>query len=164
MALQPKILRLILVAGLAVLCDQVTKILILNGLPYGASIPVIPGWFDIVHVYNPGGAFGFLARQGDLVRKLMFVGISGVASLLILWFYHSTPNRYRWLQTGLALIFGGAIGNLVDRVRFGYVVDFLDVHWQDLHWPAFNIADSAICIGMAIFIYHVIFKKMPESF
>jgi signal peptidase II len=81
---------------------------------------------------------------------------------LIFYFYHKTPPGQTLLSTGFALIFGGAIGNLIDRVRFGMVVDFLDFYIGRHHWPAFNIADSAITVGIFIFIYHLVVKKMPE--
>lgn len=158
-----KLLFLLAVAGGVLIADQVTKFLVLSGIPFASSVPVLPGWFDFTHVHNPGGAFGFLARQSDFVRRFMFLFVSGFAVVLIFIFYKNTPREYRWLETALALIFGGAVGNMVDRIRFGYVIDFLDVYWKDLHWPAFNIADSAICIGMGIFIFHVIFRKLPED-
>jgi signal peptidase II len=85
-----------------------------------------------------------------------------VAVGLIFYFYKKTPTEHSWLTAAFALIFGGAIGNLIDRIRFGMVIDFLDFYVGNLHWPAFNIADSAISIGIGIFLYHLIFKKMPE--
>ena len=112
-------------------------------------------------VQNPGGAFGFLATMGPQARGVIFILVSVLAVAVILWFYMQTPVQQRWLAFGFALIFGGAIGNLVDRLRFGAVVDFIDVYIGDLHWPAFNIADSAITVGVAIFAFHVMFRKMP---
>jgi signal peptidase II len=81
---------------------------------------------------------------------------------VIFLLYKNTPKTHSLLAAGFALIFGGAAGNLIDRIRFGKVVDFLDFYIGNLHWPAFNIADSAITIGIAIFIFHILFKKMPE--
>ena len=81
---------------------------------------------------------------------------------LILYFYVHTPKTHLFLSLALALVFGGAVGNLIDRFRFGKVVDFLDVYVYDLHWPAFNVADSAITVGIVIFIYHLVLKKMPD--
>jgi signal peptidase II len=152
----------ILVSGLVIVLDQITKAIILATLPLMDAIPVIPGFFSIVHVRNPGGAFGFMAGQGPMVRSILFLVISGLAAGVIIWLYRRTPASFRLLRIALALIFGGAIGNIIDRIRFGEVVDFLDVYIGNLHWPAFNIADSAITIGMTIMIYHVLFKKMPE--
>ena len=152
----------ILVSGLVIVLDQITKAVILATLPLMDAIPVIAGFFSIVHVRNPGGAFGFMAGQGPMVRSILFLVISGLAAGVIIWLYRRTPASFRLLRIALSLIFGGAIGNIIDRIRFGEVVDFLDVYIGDLHWPAFNIADSAITIGMTIMIYHVLFKKMPE--
>lgn len=159
-----KMTRLGVVAGAVLILDQVTKALILAHLPLGGSIAVIPGFFDLTHVHNPGGAFGFLAGMSAEVRSLLFIAVSLVAAGLILYFYWQTPLGQRFLSVGLALIFGGAVGNLVDRMRFGIVVDFLDVYAGTLHWPAFNVADSAITIGIGIFAYHILFREIrPDS-
>ena len=160
--LQNKSIRLIIVAGLVVLADQFTKALVIKYLPLHKNIPVIAGIFDITHVLNPGGAFGLMANMSVVVRTIVFLFISSLAVGLILYFYIKTPREYVFLGVGFALIFGGAIGNLIDRVRFGVVVDFLDFYIGKYHWPAFNIADSAITVGIFIFIYHLLFKKMPE--
>ncbi|MFZ3045513.1 MAG: signal peptidase II [Desulfatirhabdiaceae bacterium] len=152
----------ILVSGLVIVLDQITKAVILATLPLLDTILVIPGFFSIIHVRNPGGAFGFMAGQGPMVRSILFLVISGLAAGVIIWLYRRTPASFRLLRIALSLIFGGAIGNIIDRIRFGEVVDFLDVYIGELHWPAFNIADSAITIGMTVMIYHVLFKKMPE--
>lgn len=157
-----KYLKLIFIAGIVILLDQVTKIIVLKYMPLYHSIPIIPGFFSLTHIHNPGGAFGFLAGQGPLVRKLVFIVVSFLALCLILYFYRVTPRSYSLLSTALALIFGGAAGNLVDRIRFGKVVDFFDFYIANMHWPAFNIADSAISIGMCILLFHILFKKMPD--
>jgi signal peptidase II len=156
-----KITFLAIVAGIVLVLDLFTKMLVLAHLPLGAGIPVIPGLFDLTHVQNPGGAFGFLATMGPQARGVIFILVSALAVAVILWFYLQTPVQQRWLAFGFALIFGGAIGNLVDRLRFGAVIDFIDVYIGDLHWPAFNIADSAITVGVAIFAFYVMFRKMP---
>ena len=160
---QNKYIRLALVAGLVVSTDQITKALILKYLALHKSIPVIAGIFDITHILNPGGAFGLMANMSVVVRTVVFLFISSLAVGLILYFYIKTPSGYAFLAVGFALIFGGAIGNLVDRVRFGMVVDFLDFYIGEYHWPAFNIADSAITVGLFIFLYHLLFKKLPEE-
>lgn len=157
-----KYAKLILVSGLVVLADQISKSLILKHLPTHRSISIIAGFFDITHIRNPGGAFGLMANVSPAARTVVFMFISSLAVGLILYFYSKTPRRYALLATGFALIFGGAIGNLIDRFRFGNVVDFLDFYLGSLHWPAFNIADSAITAGIFIFIFHLLFKKMPE--
>jgi signal peptidase II len=158
-----KYIRLAIVAGLIIIADQFTKALIIKHLPLHKSITVIDGLFDLTHILNPGGAFGLMANMSVAVRTVVFLFISSLAVGLILYFYIKTPAGYPFLATGFALIFGGAIGNLIDRVRFGVVVDFLDFYIGNSHWPAFNIADSAITVGIFIFIYHLLLKKMPEE-
>jgi len=160
--LQNKYTRLAFVAAWVVLIDQVSKALILKYLPVHHSISVVAGFFDITHIHNPGGAFGLMANMGAGIRTVVFLFISSLAVGLIFYLYIKTPRTHSFLAIGFALIFGGAIGNLIDRVRFGFVVDFLDVYVKSLHWPAFNIADSAITVGILIFIFHLLFKKMPE--
>jgi len=160
---EKKYFRLLLVAGLVIVVDQVTKMIIFALLPLYGSISVIPGFFNITHVHNPGGAFGFLAKHSASWRHFVFLFISSIAIGLILYYYHKIPKTYLLLSCGFALILGGAIGNMIDRVRLGVVIDFLDFYAGNLHWPAFNVADSAITIGMFIFIYHLLFNKMPDN-
>jgi signal peptidase II len=157
-----KYVKLAVISSLVVGFDQITKFLISNKLPLHHSITVIPGFFSITHILNPGGAFGFMANQSSSIRSVFFLVISSLAVCLIFYFYKNTPKTHPWLASGFALVFGGAIGNLIDRFRFGSVVDFLDVYMGSYHWPAFNIADSAISIGIAIFLFHLLFRKMPE--
>ena len=154
--------RLAWIAGSVVIGDQITKWIILDRLDLYHAIPVVPGFFNITHVQNPGGAFGFLAQQSPLIRGIVFLLMSFLAVCLIFWLYRNTPPTHRLLAVGFALIFGGAIGNLIDRVRFGRVVDFLDFYIGKWHWPAFNVADSAITVGITIFIIHVVLGRMPE--
>ena len=157
-----KYIKLLTIAGLIIAADQFTKALILYYMPLHSSIPVIPGFFNLTHINNPGGAFGFLANQSSLLRNIIFLFISSLAVCLVFWFYKKTPPSHPLLASGFALIFGGAIGNLIDRIRFGKVVDFLDFFIGNLHWPAFNIADSAISIGIVIFASHLLLKKLPD--
>jgi len=160
--LKNKYIMLAVVAGLVVLADQITKVLILKYLPYHHSVTVIAGFFDITHIHNPGGAFGLMANMGETARTFVFLLASSLAVGLIFYFYKKTPPSFTFLALGFALIFGGAVGNLIDRVRLGIVIDFLDIYIGKYHWPAFNIADSAITVGICIFGYHLLFKKMPE--
>jgi signal peptidase II len=160
--LKNKYIKLVAVSGIIILLDQFSKGLILRYLPFNRTIAVIKGFFNITHVLNPGGAFGLMANLSPILRSIIFLFISSVAVGLIFYFYKKTPAEHSWLAAAFALIFGGAIGNLIDRIRFGMVIDFLDFYVGNLHWPAFNIADSAISIGIGIFLYHLIFKKMPE--
>jgi signal peptidase II len=159
--LQKKYLRFSGIVTLVVLADQATKFLVLNKMPLLKSIVVVPGFFSLTHVHNPGGAFGFLAQNGSPWRHWMFLAAAVVALSMILYFHHQTPKTHPFLGLGLALIFGGAIGNLIDRLRFGEVIDFLDFYVANLHWPTFNVADSAVTVGVGIFVLHIVFKKMP---
>jgi signal peptidase II len=154
--------RLIIIAGAIVIADQITKAVVLSKMALYQSITVIPGFFSLTHIHNPGGAFGFLAQQDASIRIGIFILASTVAIFFIFLFYRQIPKTHPVLSAGLALIFGGAIGNLIDRLRFGEVVDFLDFYVGALHWPAFNVADSAITVGVAIFIAHLLLRKLPE--
>jgi len=153
---------LILVSGCIIVVDQFTKYIIKMNLALYDNIIVIEKFFNITHILNPGGAFGFFASQSPEVRKFIFLFMSSLVALFILWFYKKCSVNFVFLSYGLALIFGGAIGNLIDRFRYGKVVDFLDFYINSVHWPAFNVADSAITIGMGILIYHIIFNKIPD--
>lgn len=156
-----KYTKLAVISGLVIIFDQVTKILILKTLPLYHTITIVPGFFNITHIHNPGGAFGFMAHQDSSFRHLLFVLLSLFAICFIIYFYKNTIRTQPLLASGFSLIFGGAIGNLIDRIRFGKVVDFLDFYIRNYHWPAFNVADSAITVGVTVFIFHLLFKKVP---
>ncbi|HKK90400.1 MAG TPA: signal peptidase II [Desulfobacteraceae bacterium] len=153
-------LRLGVISGSVVAADQITKSLVTKFLAVYETVPVITGLFNITHVLNPGGAFGLFAQHSAEVRQFFFLFVSTLVAGLILWFYKQTARTHLVLSSALACIFGGAVGNLIDRFRLGKVVDFLDFYIAAWHWPAFNIADSAICVGMAIFIYYVVVKQV----
>ena len=137
------------IALIVVLFDQISKITMSRLLAFGQSEPVT-SFFNLVMVYNKGAAFSFLADQQGWQRYL-FAGISLAASLLIIWMLKRNPSQ-RLFCWALALILGGAIGNLIDRLAYGHVIDFLDVYFYGWHWPAFNVAESAITIGAGLFI------------
>jgi signal peptidase II len=158
-----KYVRLAIIAGLVVVFDQISKGIILKTLPIyqltGDGITVVSGFFNIIHVRNQGGAFGFMANQSSGVRAVLFFIVSSAAICMVFYFYIHTPKKQPVLAIGFALIFGGAIGNMIDRLRFRNVIDFLDVYIGNLHWPTFNLADSAITIGIGIFIFHLLFRN-----
>jgi signal peptidase II len=156
-----KYIRFFIISGMVVLLDQLSKLLVLRYIPLHQSIYVIPGFFSLTHVHNPGGAFGFMAHDSSPLRYWLFLGAAFFALVMILYFYHKTPDSHAVFGAALAMIFGGAVGNLIDRLRFGEVIDFLDVYLGYLHWPTFNIADSAVTIGVTIFVIHILFKKSP---
>ncbi len=135
---------LLTIAGL--LLDQATKVYIDRTMRLFDSIPVVTNFFNITYVRNRGAAFSFLSDASW--RLPFFIGISLVASIAILVAFHKLRDDQKLAQASLAMIFSGAVGNLFDRVRLGEVIDFLDAHWYRHHWPAFNVADSLICVGV----------------
>jgi signal peptidase II len=150
-------------AFLVVLLDQATKAWIVSTMTLHESFAVIGGLFNITYIRNPGAAFGFLAGASPLFRSIFFLTVSAAAILLILHYVRTSRFEDRLQVLALALILGGAVGNLIDRVRFGEVVDFLDVYIGSHHWPAFNVADSAISIGAAILILAFFCKQKEET-
>ena len=136
-------------AVVVVLADQFTKILILGHYQLGDST-MVTSFFNVVRVHNAGAAFSFLSDASGWQRWL-FIGIGAVAMVLIVWMLRSNPTQ-RLFSAALTLILGGAMGNVLDRLLYGYVVDFIDVHWAGWHFPAFNVADSAISVGAAALI------------
>ena len=138
------------VAVIVILFDQLTKIAVAKVFAYGSSHAVTP-FFNLVLVYNRGAAFSFLAMAGGW-QRWAFTALGVAAALLICYLLKRHGNQ-KLFCTALALIMGGAIGNVIDRLVYGHVIDFLDFHWRGLgHFPAFNVADSAICIGAGLFI------------
>jgi signal peptidase II len=147
-----------LAAGVLVL-DQVTKAVVSTTLKMGESHPVIPGFFNLTRVHNTGAAFGLLAGQASPLRTGFFLVVSLVAMGVVLWMLYRLPPGQEVELVALSLILGGALGNVFDRVRLGEVVDFIDVYYRSYHWPAFNVADSAISIGVILLLYRLVFAK-----
>ncbi|WP_076592049.1 signal peptidase II [Herminiimonas arsenitoxidans] len=138
------------IATIVLLIDQITKLTILRLFSYGES-HAVTSFFNLVLVYNKGAAFSFLASETGWQRYFFtIVGVAASIFIIYLLKKHSGQRLFSW---ALSLILGGAIGNVIDRFLYGHVVDFLDVHVAGWHWPAFNVADSAICIGAVLFIY-----------
>ena len=151
------------IALLVILLDQMTKAWILASLRLHEGFAVIGGLFNIVHVRNPGAAFGFLAGTPPLFRYVFFIAVTVAAILLIFHYLRVSRIQESSLILALALILAGAVGNLIDRVRFGEVVDFLDVYVGSHHWPAFNVADSAISVGAAILVLALLRKRTDPT-
>ncbi|WP_029913445.1 signal peptidase II [Pelobacter seleniigenes] len=139
-----------LAAAFSLILDQLSKGYIDTHFAIGESHRVIENFFHITYVRNPGAAFGMLADSG--FRLPFFLAISSIAIIGILWYSRRLAADKQWQLTALGLILSGAVGNMIDRLRFGEVIDFLDAHWYSHHWPAFNVADSAICIGVGIML------------
>ncbi|MEN3295268.1 MAG: signal peptidase [Burkholderiales bacterium] len=137
------------IAAIVVVLDQITKIAITKSFTFGESLP-LTSFFNLVLTYNKGAAFSFLAAESGW-QRYFFTGIAVAASAFIIYLLKRNPAQ-RIFCWALALILGGAIGNLIDRILYGHVIDFLDFHVNNWHWPAFNVADSAICVGAVMFI------------
>lgn len=144
----------ILVVGLAL--DQVCKLLVLAKLPLGSQAPLIPGLLNLVHIHNKGAAFGLLSGWSAEFAWLFFVAITGLALVVLGYLLWRLPDEDWPAALGYSLILTGALGNLIDRVRLGEVVDFIDVYWGRYHWPAFNVADSLVCVGAAVLVWVII--------
>lgn len=152
-------LRWLWLTALVIFADQLTKQLVLREMALYESISVMP-FFNLTHVHNYGAAFSILSDAGGWQRWFFTIIALAVSSLLLWWMYQAKRAQVL-LPVAFALVLGGAIGNVSDRLIYGYVIDFLDVYYQQWHWPAFNIADSAIFIGAACLIYDAI--KNPNG-
>jgi signal peptidase II len=155
-----KRIHYIAISFVIIVLDAVTKWLVSANISLHDAVTVVPNFFSIVHVRNTGAAFGIGANAESQVVPLLLNSGAILVFLIVVAYALRTPLTDRTLQVGLHLILGGAIGNLVDRFRFGYVVDFLDFFVRDHHWPAFNVADSAICIGIALLFLDM--RRKPE--
>ena len=143
--------------------DFWTKSLVVQKFGLGESIPVIKDFFNLTYVRNTGAAFGMLADADASWRGPFFIAIPFLALAVIGYVFKKIDPRDLLLSWGLSLVVSGAIGNLLDRTRLGYVVDFLDFHWHEAyHFPAFNVADTAICIGVALLMLDLVKKPDPS--
>ena len=148
---------------LVLLLDQLTKIWVMATIPYYGAVTVIPGCFDLVNIRNRGAAFGFLNRS-DIEWQFWLFLVATVISAVVIFMLARTGRRGdRLLFSGLGLVLGGAVGNLVDRVRFRAVVDFLDFYMGQWHWPAFNVADVAICCGAVLVCLSMCFGQKKAA-
>jgi signal peptidase II len=155
-------LELVIVAVVAVL-DQVTKFLVVAEMELYETIPVIPGLLNLTHIRNTGVAFGFF-NTAEFAYKPLVVSVMALAALVGVGLYAAQlPMAHRWARVGLALILGGAAGNLVDRARQGYVVDFVDAYWKGWHFWAFNVADAAITVGVGLLIIDLFRPDAPAA-
>jgi signal peptidase II len=153
----------LILSGTAVVLDQLTKQLVLATLPLHESRELVPGFLALTHVHNRGAAFGFLSNANLPYQAVLFSALSLVALGAIALYAYKLPPSQRWTQLALALIMGGAVGNLIDRMIRGYVIDFVDVYWRTYHWPAFNVADSCISIGVIMLILELLRPAPVES-
>lgn len=159
-------MKYVLVMGVAVgvvVLDQLTKWIVRDRLGLHESIIVIPDFFQITHLTNTGGAFGILAGADDAWRLPFFLGVAVIAFGVLLYFVRSVPSQQWLLLSALGGILGGAAGNFIDRAVAGEVTDFLYFHWRDYYWPAFNVADSFISIGMVVLLGYSLFVREPPE-
>lgn len=154
-----KLTYLLTTTAVLVALDQLTKIIVQSKFYLGESITVIEGFFNLTYVQNPGAAFGFLATSPEIFRETFFFLIPPIAMGIIVFFLKSVKASDKIQILALSCVFGGALGNYIDRLRVRYVIDFLDFHYQHIYsWPAFNIADSAIVCGIII-LFLISFRK-----
>ena len=154
----PRIRVAALVAAVVLVLDQATKAIVAANMVLHQTIPLLP-FFALTYVRNTGAAFGVLGAAPSAVRLPLFLGVTVLAAAALVSFLRRAPADRRWLIAALGGILGGALGNLVCRVRFGEVIDFFDLHWGDLHWPMFNVADCAISVGVALVLVHGLMQR-----
>ncbi len=156
-----KYLILLVVSALVLVIDQATKLRIDRAMDLHSSITVVENFFNITYLRNKGAAFGVLAHSS--YRLPFFIMVSVMAIAVIIVVFHRLRIDQKFTAFALSLIFSGALGNLIDRVRLGEVIDFLDVHWYSHHWPAFNVADSAICVGVFLLAIDMFIEEKRQK-
>jgi len=144
-----------------IVLDHVTKFIVSAKLQYGVLVPVLP-ILDLTLLHNRGAAFSFLSDAGGWQRWFFMAVALGVSGWIALWLHRLPPGK-RWLAASLALILGGALGNLIDRLVLGHVVDFIFFHWGESYFPAFNVADSAITVGATMMVIEVLFLDREDK-
>jgi len=144
--MKPRYTLFALISIFGIIIDQITKIAVDRSMQLSDSITIVEHFFHLTYVRNRGAAFSFLSEASW--RLPFFISVTIVAVIVILVALQKMRDDQRLAHTSLAMIFSGAVGNLIDRIRLGEVIDFLDVHWYQHHWPAFNVADSLICVGV----------------
>ncbi|MBI4127006.1 MAG: signal peptidase II [Deltaproteobacteria bacterium] len=157
-----------------IILDQLTKWFVNARMPIGERIPILSGYFDLVHFRNTGAAFGLFSGMDEAYRSLFFYGVAVIAVVILVAYFRSLDGERKLETIAISLIVGGVVGNIIDRVRFGEVIDFLSLHirhrvihgrlfgqsiWIPLEWPAFNVADSAITIAMILLLWTTFFGK-----
>jgi signal peptidase II len=154
--------KYVLVVSIAlaiVVLDQVTKIWVDTAMRLYQSIPIVDGFLSLTYVRNTGAAFSMLAGMSEAYRVPFFATVAIVAIVAIVYFVRSTPASEKTVLVACGFVLGGAVGNLIDRLLYGSVIDFVDVYYGDWHWPAFNVADSFISIGVALLLLSAVFTR-----
>lgn len=143
---------LLLIAGL-IAADQISKSIVVKTVPFTGSVPVIPGFFAISHIHNTGAIFGMFNGSGNKLLSILLPAASLTAMILVILYFMKTPAPQKSMRLALALVTAGALGNFIDRIVRGHVVDFLEIHVKKFYWPTFNVADSCISIGAVLLVY-----------
>jgi signal peptidase II len=159
--MKSKYIILLTISAIVLFLDQATKILIDRTMGLHTSIIVVQNFFDITYIRNKGAAFGFLAESS--FRLPFFILVSIIAIVVILGIFRKLRPEQRFNAVALSLIFSGAVGNLIDRARLGEVIDFLYFHWYQHYWPAFNVADSAICVGVFLLAFDMLLDERRKK-
>lgn len=146
-------------AGALIVLDQLTKYLVARAIPLNTGFPVIAGLLNLIHVHNTGGAFSLFAGGANPWRRYIFIGLAVVVIAVISYAYGKVGKKDYWTRIAYILIAGGASGNLIDRIRLGEVIDFVDVYAGNWHWPAFNVADAALSTGAIMLLVSLLRKK-----
>ena len=154
---------LIRLVMLVLLLDQGSKLYVHATFTLHESRPIVANFFHLTYVQNPGAAFGFLARQSPAFLQWFFPMVTLLAVLALVLYFMMVPFQHRRTLWGIGLIIGGALGNGIDRLWLGRVIDFLDVHWHAYHWPAFNVADSSICLGVGLLLLDAFRRDTARS-
>jgi signal peptidase II len=155
--------RLALATAIVVVAlDQLTKAAVASRMQLHQSIPLIDGFAALTYIRNTGAAFGLLAGRAEMMRVPFFLVISAAAVLLLIWFLRGIPAYRRVIVAACGAVAGGAIGNMIDRVALGEVIDFVDLSLGGYHWPAFNVADSAITVGVLVLCLDSLRQPSPS--
>ena len=144
-----------------IVIDQYTKFMVTLHIPLSYSINVVEGFFNLTHVRNSGVAFGIFSEQNSELKPYLLIFVSIIAIIAILIIFHQTEKEKRMVQGGLVLVFSGAIGNLFDRGLHKEVIDFIDIFFNNRHWPAFNVADACITIGVMLLAADLLVSSKP---
>jgi len=145
-----------------VIADHLTKAIVSQKIALLTNIRVVPGFFNLTHIRNRGAIFGFFSSSGNQLIYILLTLASLAALGLVIYYFFKTPTSERFMKISLSLILAGALGNLIDRIFRGYVVDFLDFYVKNWHWPSFNIADASITIGGFLLIFIFLFKRRQK--
>ncbi len=141
------------------IADQLTKAIVFQKIAFLSSQSIIPGFFNLTHIHNRGAIFGFFSQSESQLLHIVLMLATLVALALVVYYFFMTPPTEKLAIISLSLILAGALGNLIDRVFRGYVIDFLDLYVNKWHWPSFNVADSCVTIGAFLLVFVVFFKR-----